>query len=454
MNNNKGSFATRPIGFNVHVYNVMGSMLELSMLYAFKAALDVMFLRFVLPFFSYQPHFGLYGPPDFSRLMISYLLLPVLWLSIRPIFASSGRPFSKVVIGTQFFVVVLPAFTIWVQEARPISHLGLILLGFYALIAVVLLVPKVSFPPLGPSLIVPFLAVAALAEIYVYAGLIAGGGLQRLNFNLLNVYKVRGMYLQHIFPLAGRLVPWIGNVFNPALFIYSLHTRRAVLGILALLLQLLLFSMTNFKSYLFMLLIIYVIWYTASKLEFSLAIVLGAVGSALLTVPVIFLGNVFLVGSLFRRAYFVPPALQGLYFDYFSRHAHAYMSGSTFGKFLELLGVQLPYTSSPVQVVANAYWGGGISPNVGWIGAAFSDLGIWGIVLTAVLLGLVVAMGDSFSKLYHTRGFIEAMAFSFAFSLTNSAFMTAFFTHGGFMSLFVLWVVQSITRRRERRVDE
>lgn len=421
-------------------------LFEVLLLLLFKISLDIIFVQYTLPRFFYEPYFGRYGEFDSDRLLVGYLVLPFVWFTIRPILCSEKFSFSRTLLAFQFFLVVLPAFTVAAQGNRPIFHLVLILLGFYTLVLTMYLTRrlKIRVSLLSPYLKLGFILIFVAISTYTYAMIILTGGLDRFNFDLTEVYRIRAEYVENRFPLAGYFVPWTAHVLNISLLVYGLASSRKGLVLLALALQLFLFGTTNFKSHLFLpfaALAIYIA-FRVGKLRFTKLTLLAAFSAAVLTLLEAISGGDLAI-SLFRRVFYVPVSIASLYFDYFSQNSFSLMSGSNIGSILNLIGVKLPYEVSAVTTIALEYWGREFSPNVGWIGAAFADFGIPGIIITAIILGFFAACGDSVARVSNRKGVAESISVGLAFSLTNSAFMTSMITHGGMITLVVLWVIAS-----------
>jgi len=426
-------------------------------LYILKFLFDVIESR-VFMMFSYEPYFGLYGEISSDKLVIGYAMLLPLWLPIRTILVSEKYALSRVLVAFQFFLVVLPSLTTFAQSERPAFHLALILLGFYTFVLATYLMPRFKLPYLPPGAVLPLILLFGGISVYVYVMLLITGGLGRINFDLSSVYETREQYVEAPFPLAAYFVSWLANVLNISLLIYSFIFSKKWLTFLAILAQIALFAMTNFKSHLFLLLFSPMVYLALRSFRASFA-VLALLGMASLSAAVAVSGSDFLL-SLFRRVFYVPAGLSSLYFDYFSQNSLSFMSGSSIGKILYYFGLDLPYTTSSVTVVALEYWGRDFSPNVNWIGASFADFGILGIVFSGIFLGFLAALGDSVSKLLCKRGIAESISLGLGFSLTNSALITSLFTHGGILSLISIWLIASLgkstclVRGRELHYDK
>lgn len=422
---------------NRKAYSGLALLMEILLLYVYKIALDVIFVNYILPTYSYEPYYGLYGEIQSKRFVWGYVLLPLLWLFVRSVLKNPHFSISRMLITIQLLLVVIPFFTLFAQTERPVSHLLWILLGFAVFVLSVGSLPKFSIllPTRGIALILTVLGIVVL--IYVYGGLVLAGGLHRINFNLSEVYTFRKEYVQSRLPLFGYLVPWLGYVINMAFLIYALVRRKKIWVVLVVALQVLLFGMTNFKAFLFLPFVVLAFLWFLPRLALPRLILLGIGGSLLLLWILVQLGVPLGLG-ITTRTFFVPAALHSLYFDYFSQHPLTYMSGSPW---IAILDVQTPYQTTSVSIIAQEYWGRGFSPNVGWVASAYANFGVLGIVVFGFLLGLYSRLADSFAARIPLKGVGEALFIGQALSLISTFLTTALITAGGLVALLTLWVL-------------
>lgn len=411
--------------------------LELLLLYGFKALLDVIFVNYALPAYSYEPHYSLYGEFQPERLVLGYLLLPFLWLWVRPVLKNPRFAVSRMLITFQLLFIVIPSFTVYAQAERPGLHLLWVLMGFVVLVLAVRGIPQFSIPIPPREVVLGLTTLGLVVVAYVYAGLILRGGLGRMNFNLLEVYSFREVFVENSFPLANYFVPWVAYVLNMALLIYTFFRRKTIGVGLVLGLQGLLFAMTNFKAYLFLPFLVLAFLWVLPRLAFPRLALLGGVGLLGLLWTLAQLGQPLGLG-IADRAFYLPAATQSLYFDYFSAHPLAYMSGSPWVGFLRL---ETPYPTTSVSLIAQEYWGRDSSPNVGWIGSAYADFGGLGIIGFAVILGLFLRLADAIAAQICLRGVPEALFIGPALALTNASLTTSLITHGGVVAFLTLWVL-------------
>lgn len=419
-------------------------MINFFLVLAIKWLLDLVFWLYVEPIFGADPYLAEYGGFDFGKWLIASALAPLLWAFARCLKTTSAR-ISSFYIQIQFFIIVLPYLVLFGMQDRPYYHIIILCGAFSLLVFLIALTPRIIVP--SPPKIVAYAlaAVGVACCAYVYLGLMATGGLARLNFNLYSVYETRGEYEHAMLPGFGYFVSWVAYVINMALLVYFLIKRRWVLvgGVLAA--QLLLFGMTNFKSFLFAPII--ALGLGIARQRFSLERLL-LVGSITVTVAGVLIYNAGeLMGvSILRRALFVPAALHGLYFDYFSEAPISMLSGT---RFASLFGAT--YDETTVSMIARLFWGQDMSPNVGWVGDAFAQFRWSGVVVYTFVLAALLKVADCVvAELDPNHKAIEGLLVGSAFALCSSSLTAVFLTHGFFVLLVTLWVLSHFLRAVQR----
>lgn len=270
---------------------------------------------------------------------------------------------------------------------------------------------------------------------YVYFGLIATGGLGRMNFDFSKVYDFRTQDELSALPGFGYFVSWFGYVLNMAWLILAMRSRKYMQVLAALFLQVLFFGMTNSKAFLFVPLAIIGLSKLQMYIDTRRAFLIGSCAAIGVLLALNAVGINYGAGLL-DRIFFLPAALHDLYFDYFSTHPLALMPGGLIGGFLGS-----PYTKPAVSVVAQAYWGKDFSPNVGWIGDAYANFGVAGIAIFSVVLASVLKVADQLANRGSNQGDYVLLMMGPTLALCSAGLGTVLLTHGLAIALLVLWVV-------------
>lgn len=423
---------------------------DLFWILAYRGLLDVALVTAVLPVFGDYVHLNATrGYADegghFTLSWAATLLAYLIFRTIR-----RRDRISRFVMLGQLLLIVLPFCSAYAHLYFPGTHLLLLLLGFGATVGFGRLMPTTQVPLPGKGLRLALGALALAAVAYLYAGLVAGGGLARLNLDWNRVYEVRAELQHAAFPLMGYLLQWVGYVVNMAILVYAAHhARRNLLArvgvVVVLAMQVLLFAMTNFKAFLLIPFVTLGIVYILRRYDVLRAAAAGAICGLLALLALHASGSLWGSGII-DRMYFVPAVLHSIYFDYFNLHPPVLL-GATVG---DLFGST--YLDNMVLEVAREYWGEEFSPNVGWIADAYGNFGVAGIVCFAALLAFLLRLGDMLANRL-PAGIAEALVAGYSLVLVSSALLTSLVTGGYVVAITVLWFMTRSRWETHRRAE-
>jgi hypothetical protein len=417
----------------------------IALITVYRFVLGFAFTNFVMPVYASDAQYAKHGDMNTAKTWVGYA---VVWFCLA-LFGTmrEDAPVSRFVMFLQLLMVVVPFTVLFGAQDLPAWYMGTMVFGYASTIAAARWIPVIHFPRPSDTTRLVLACVMVAITAYVYLGLIATGGFSHMNINLDDVYEYRDIYTENMLLGFGYFVPWIAYIFNMAWLVSALRRKSIVEICIVMLLQLLIFAMTNFKSFL---LVPFAVIGTVSiirKGEFRRTLIVGTTCVLLGLCGLSAIGK-SLGPALLNRMFFVPAALHGLYFDYFSNHAKSLMGGSPIGS---LLGSS--YSESSVYVVSQEYWGRYFSPNVGWIGDAYANFGIYGVGISAIVLGAVLRMADGFAERLEPPG-AEGIMVGPTLALCSSALGTVLLTHGLAMGLIVLWIFKNapVSRRRAQPV--
>ncbi|XXM72952.1 hypothetical protein ACQ0QQ_03370 [Lysinibacillus sphaericus] len=409
-----------------------------------KAIFDFLYVNYVSVYFSYELFIT-----DFSYVknIISYFLLIIVNIFIQPLLNKPSKP-SRVVVLILYLSVVIPLLTLYGYQNASSTFILMYIISYILMILILEFSPKFRIPILDSSIIKLIMTFILIIYLYVYLYLMLTGGLSRFNLSLVNVYAVRSEYVLQNGPLMGYFIPWIANVFNMGLLVWGLFKSKRNFVLLSIFLQVLLFGMTNFKTFLFAPIIVFgvfVIFKKSSILIYSLISVIGiliAVYSGFLIT-----GNHQWSSMLIRRQFFTPANLHIMYYDYFSQDNHPFinLSNSIFKYFIDY-----PYDMPVTRVISWEYFNKGFGTNVGVFGDAYSNFGLFGMLLFSVGLAVFLKIIDSFTE-FLPPNLISALITLPAFSLINSALFTTLSTHGFLMCIVILLIMANFTKNDIRK---
>lgn len=402
----------------------------------FKGILDWSYIEFVYPNYGYMGFDLQFNP---IKAVESYSLVLFLGILTFNLFYNLRKP-SKIFIYVLFVTLIIPVSSIYFLRDQDRYFMYLMVLGYLTLIFTVRFSKIVNITRLKQGTIIAFIIVTGIT-LYVYGKLVLTGGLGRLNFSITDVYITRAQYVANQNTLMGYLIVWQANVINPLLLAYSLYKRKKIIFTIACGMQVILFGMTGFKSFLFAPLVIIAISYFLNKFGTKTLLLWILSGSQLLVVISIFiykLSNSLIFPSIFiRRLFFVPAQLHFQYFDFFSSHPKLMLSHSILASFIDY-----PYPLNPPQLIAYNYYGTVFSANTGYLGDAYANFGEIGVIIFSIILGTALAVFDRVSIVLPVELSTSIILIP-SMSLINSALFTSFLTHGILFLIIILYLLSS-----------
>lgn len=266
----------------------------------------------------------------------------------------------------------------------------------------------------------------------------------RLNFvEMSSVYDLRDAFRaasEEVPRVLRYPITWIGEVIAPVALGFGLYYRRYVVVGSAVLTQLLLVSITGYRSMLFSSLLVAAVVLIAKYSDIKR---LGARIAALVTSGVLavtaleYLLGTSQVSSLFIRRMILAAAVNTNYhFEYFSLYPQVHLAHSVLGPWLDY-----PYALPPANLIGLAYYDSAwTSANANLWADAFSNFGLLGVFGFTVVLGVVLFMVDGAAKRVPAPLALAAFVVP-AVSLSNSAMLTVFLTHGFLLAGLVIYLM-------------
>ena len=396
-------------------------------LFFFKIVLDLS-CYFVVPFIwgygGLQLHFSV------AKLLESYFLLFVVF-SLAP---KLPKKLSDIIVWLLILLSYVPMLTLFAlkDESRMFMYA---VTAFWAMVFFLLRLPKIFLPSLKQKKIIRILLFFLLITtvflmVYNYFGF-------SLNFDFTQVYKIRSQYVEMGIPFAGYLFNWVAYIIGPALLAIFITQRRWFPAALIIALQALLFSATGNKTYFFALpFALVLMWVIVRKNPVTL-IAIGLAGIVLLGMFSYWLANDVWISSLFtRRTLLVPAQLSFFYYNFFTENSYVFLSHSILKPFLDY-----PFGLNPPHLIGEAYFENSkMGANTGIVGDAYMNFGFLGLILWGILLAVILKLIDACSDKKNIKIAIAIVAMP-VISLTNSALLTNFLTHGLLLALILLYLL-------------
>lgn len=396
----------------------------------YKIILDISYYFVISPVWSHSK-FTL--DVNAIKLIESYLLLFIVF-ALMP---KSKKKLSSIMIWILILVSYVPMLTLFAlkNESRIFMYA---VTGFWILVFLLLKLPSVSITPLKKSQSKTiyysiFFILFGIVFLMVYKNF----GFS-FNFSLKNVYDIRSSYVAMGIPLSGYLFVWVAYIINPVFFALFLIKKKWIWVGVIVFLQILLFSVTGLKAFLFALPFVLALMWIVTRKNPLIYMAIGLIGIILLGMLSYWLVNDMWISSLFtRRTLLVPAQLSFFYYDFFSQNPYTLLSQHRiFRNFLSY-----PYHLNPPYLIGEVYFDKPeMSANNGIYADAYMNFGFIGFVLWSIFLTIILRLVDGFSKNKDIKITVAAIAIPALF-LTNSALLTCLLTHGLFLSLIILYLL-------------
>jgi len=397
-------------------------------IFLYKFILDLSYYFIISSVWSYSK-FELHV--NGMKLFESYFLLVVIFILIP----KSSKKLSNIMIWLLILLSYVPMLTLFALKDEPRIFMYAVT-AFWLTVFLLSHTPSVDLTILDRSRVIIYtlfvcLSIFVFLMIYRYSGF-------SFNLDLTKVYEIRSKFSELKIPLAGYLFVWLGYIVNPLFFALFYIKRKWILVAFIVSLQLLLFSSTGNKTFLFALVFVLALMWVMTR-KYPLAyMAMGLVGIVSLGILSCWLVGDVWISSLFtRRTLLDQPQQYFFYYDFFSKNGFTFLSQHhIFSLFLDY-----PYPLDPPHLIGKIYYGNPQSnANTGIVGDAYMNFGFLGLVLWSILIGLILKIVDSCSKGVDLRIGVAAIAMP-VFSLINSALLTNLLTHGLLLVLLLLYLL-------------
>lgn len=409
----------------------------------FTVVFHVVYVTVIAPAFAYDGSF--YAPVSEFAVWIAgaAAIIPSLWLPER-----MTRP-SQVALWLIYLVGYIPAsLVMYYVQGRGLAELWpftFVLLVSMAILGAMDHLPRTYWVvPIRStsgsfSLFLMIAAIGALGYIAVTVG---------INFQLPNILEIAdtrasfGDAVQASGTALAYIVVWSANVIAPLLIAMGLRRGRLWLAAVGVVLELVIYGITGFKTALFSGVLIAGLVALLSTRRRPSGAGLAWIASSLVIATAVFdnLNGSIVVTSIFvRRLLEVPALVTSRYFEYFSSHPTYNLAHSFLRTWF-----RPPSQLTPPQLIGSVYYGPETSANGGLWADGFANFGFPGTLVFAAILGCVfwlldvVADGTDLSVTGSIAGLLSV-------TLTNSGLFTTMVSHG----LGVAIILIAILPRRE-----
>ena len=414
-------------------------------LFLYLVAFGVLWLGYALfihPLFSYA---GFIWVPNVVKIVESLLIIFVLLLFLPSKFEKPSDLFVHI----QFLFPILPMLVLFAASDYPRAYMYFAAFAFVIVcILRKLRLPKIRAGVVSNELIMwgSFLFVCGYIVF-----IIALGGLAYFNLDIKKVYEFRVDAAHNLPGIAGYLTPLVSNILLPFIVVLAVSQKKWAIACMAYLGSIMIFGLSSNKITLFCPFIAIAVYFI---LKYEKQVILLLLGGYILLIfislaPFFIQKGHFqeltpfnvLAGSLvFRRSYFVPAFLNFAYYDFFSINPHTLWAESklTFGL------VDYPYDLTATHLIGYAFFDNAdTGANTGWLGSGYMHLGFLGMVLYAVIIGVLLGACDMISKKNNLRLVVAILTIPFLAACNSSDLPTAMLTHGLLFALLLVWIIRT-----------
>jgi hypothetical protein len=402
----------------------------LKILFAVLAALWKYMLELFYLLFSKD--FGYYGiiyaPRDWQQSTLAYLSVILLSLLIP---VKISRP-STLILVLLFLFCYIPIATVFsVNEFHPsIAFYGLTL-SFAIMLLLQFVSPfqennKSSYFSLDimQPVVIAFFAFSFLSVTAYY-----GFSLKWVNFS--EVYDTRAEYAEQSNRLVGYLYGWLSHVVNIAILLFAVNRKKYALAVVALLIQVYLYTLGGHKSVLLIIPFVFWVWlgtkYFQKYLSLYLLLTLFTITLVLL-ISDASVAQYSNASSIFiRRNLLLPAQIHFHFVEYFSANYPDYFAQNfPFSIFYES-----KYDDKLPSIIGKTYFTfkEGIYANGNIFADLFANLGNISFIAGALILSLILKALDYAAKDRNALFVLPLTAVSIV-TLSNSGLIVNLVTHG------------------------
>lgn len=389
---------------------------------AYGLALAAIYPSEIVPIYAYAHLVDL--EPGRQALLISTALaaVPALWMPM-----SADRP-SAVLMWVLYLIGYVPAVVLGPYLTGSLGRVlpyDLALLASMAIVGAIMRLPPLPITSRGLSVTGYTRALVVLAVVCI-AYVAATFGIHKPP-SLSTIYEARSRFATAV-PASvggGYIVPWAANVINPTLMALGMARRRWSLVVLGVAGQLLIYSVTGYRTTLFSVIMVPLVYagVAFARRSFGLSAVLltTMVFVLALSSPLAFRES----RALATRTVVTPAQVTTYYYDYFSRHDTYKLSHSFLSAF-----VPRPYPDEPPDLIGRIYF----APerpqaNADLWGDAYANFRIGGVLVFSLVFAVLLLVADGAGRGRDLRVAGPTLA-SVGLSLSNSGFFTTVLTLG------------------------
>ena len=403
--------------------------LQILFLYIFAFILLLWgYKSFVVPVYGYS---GFSWQPNLTKI-IEGLICTLLISFILPM--KFKKP-SDILIHIQFLFPILPMLVLYGSQDCPRVYVYVTLLAF---MTIYLLASHIKLKPVKISSI----NIGLYQKILLFVGwavitaIVLMGGWRFFYLNIWRVYEFRSAAANNLPHLFGYINPIASKVIFPFSFLLAVVNRERLFALFSLLGSIFMFGLTANKGPLFYPFAVIALFYMLKRGKIHLWLLGGYSGLIIVSVFLYTWKVVIGFGSLiFQRIYFVPAHLNYCYFDFFSTHPLTWWAKSK----ITFRLLDYKYSLSVPHLIGMVYYNRpSMDANTGWIGSGFAAAGYLGMFISAMIIGVSLAVVNAYGKYINPRLIIAILLAPLLAIFMSSDIFTAMLSDGFLCGLLLL----------------
>lgn len=417
--------------------------LELLLLVIYKFILELHYLYGSAIYFNYL---GVYKNFNLGKSIISYIcFLYIYFLSNR-----IKDKYVKIVYRFFLLFMIIPSISLFALVDYSYSYFVIVLLYWTIMCLLFIFLGRVlskihtteKLYMENSSMINNMLLLISIgATIYLFGKYYRGGF-----SSILLTYDTRAYFRTRSSSLDTYLINWIGVVLLPWNFGISLNHKKWGRSLLSIVLAVMLFFCDGQKAWLFYYPILGIIIFLCKKfgidVMYKCIVCIAIFGVVLSTVLYLFSGDI-IIASLVDRIFLTQSEVTYFYLDYFKEGNYMLLSESIFRHFIN----NRQSESIPV-IIAKRYFSLARyhSATIGFLGDAYANFGIIGVILYPVLISFSMFFNVSLWKnLSLEMG--ACLSFIFFYELDNLPYFTFLLTGGNILFIIILFTLKKYGKK-------
>ncbi len=275
-------------------------------------------------------------------------------------------------------------------------------------------------------------------EIIVIGILLVSYGFPSLsNLNFYNISAVRASFVDNNIILVV-LLPLFARVINILNIVHSIKERKFIQSGIFIILQIYIYLITGFKTYLFLPVLLVLMMFVEKK-NIALFLTYGISLMIIVSWGAYVLFEEPMIPALFvNRLLFLPARIKLCYFDFFQNNPYVFFAQSTIGG---ILHIPSQYVDPIPNIIGEKYFNSfEMYCNTGYMTSGYADLGVFGMLIATLIVALIFSLMD---KIKGDRAFILGVFLNYAISLNDGAIITILFSGGLLFTILYCCIVDT-----------